>query len=103
MAKMERMADVLLLAERVRQERACTGQGRATEWWGGRVPVEDLSDVRTNLADCINSQPARYGTPVCGRVCGSCMNHGYVPIPRVSVRAEDAPGIVPESLLPLRQ
>ena len=41
---------------------------RAAEWWGGLVPVEDLSDARTNLADFINSLPTRYSTPVCGRV-----------------------------------
>ena len=28
---------------------------RAAEWGGGRVPVEDPSDVRTKLADFFNS------------------------------------------------
>ncbi len=33
----------------------------------------------------------RYSRRVCGRMKCSCMNHGYDPILRISLRADEAP------------
>jgi len=46
----ERRAEAYPLGRTVRRIRSTTS-GRAAEWWGGRVPVEGLSDARTPLAD----------------------------------------------------